>query len=166
MEQLFDFTKQKKPKFLLLLMHLEFLILLSPIKYLIKRYLKDCQSIDFFPGFIFFYGNIKAKNVHLGNSRLIDYAPITIGENSMLGWDCTIITGHHDENDFSKVIARPVTIGKNVKIYSRSIILGGVTIGDNSVIGAGSVVTNNIPANVFAGGNPAKIIKKQNLKDT
>ena len=165
MKKIFDFSKQKKPKLLLLLMHLEFLLLFNPIKFFIRKYLKNCETIDFFPGFMFFYGNIKAKNVHFGNSRLIDYATIEIGENSMLGWDCMIITGHHDENNFSNVIAQPVTIGKNVKIYSKTIILGGVTIGDNSVIGAGSIVTKDIPSNVFAGGNPAKVIKKLKLKE-
>ncbi|MDO8610502.1 MAG: DapH/DapD/GlmU-related protein [bacterium] len=54
-------------------------------------------------------------------------------------------------------------IGKNVWITTRCTILPGVTIGDNSIIAAGSVVTKDIPPNCLAGGNPAKIIKKLNF---
>ncbi|WP_304522377.1 DapH/DapD/GlmU-related protein [Bacteroides sp. GM023] len=53
----------------------------------------------------------------------------------------------------------PVTIGKNVFIGARSIVMKGVTIGDGVVIGAGSVVTKNVPANAIVAGNPAKVIK-------
>jgi maltose O-acetyltransferase len=70
-----------------------------------------------------------------------------------------VITSEHDRTNFDRVIAKPVYIGKNVWITSRCTILGGVTIGDNSVIGAGSVVTKDIPANCFAAGNPAKPVK-------
>jgi acetyltransferase-like isoleucine patch superfamily enzyme len=52
-----------------------------------------------------------------------------------------------------------VTIGKNVWVTTRCIILQGVTIGDNVIISAGSVVVSDIPSNCIAGGNPAKVIK-------
>ena len=59
----------------------------------------------------------------------------------------------------------PVLIGKRVWIGANSIILKGVTIGDNSVIGAGSVVVKDIPSNVLAAGNPAKVLKQYNLDE-
>lgn len=59
---------------------------------------------------------------------------------------------------------RPVTLGDNVWLGLRTIVCKGVTIGDNSVIGAGSVVTGDIPANVVAAGNPARVIKRLNPK--
>lgn len=58
------------------------------------------------------------------------------------------------------LIPSNVHIGKNIWVGSRSIVLQGVTIGDNSVIGAGSVVTKDVPQNTVAVGRPAKIVKK------
>jgi acetyltransferase-like isoleucine patch superfamily enzyme len=55
--------------------------------------------------------------------------------------------------------ALPISVGNNVWIGAQSIILSGVTIGDNSIIGAGSVVTRDIPANVVAAGNPCRVLK-------
>lgn len=92
---------------------------------------------------------------------------ISIGKNTMFAPDCILMdTDFHVpwpavkrklnpgfEND------KPVTIGENVWVGARSIILKGVSIGDNSVIAAGSVVTRSIPANVLAAGNPAKVVK-------
>ena len=62
-----------------------------------------------------------------------------------------------------KAISTPTIIGKNVFIGTRSIILKGSKIGDNTIIGAGSVVAGEIPCNVIAAGNPCKIIKKLDL---
>jgi maltose O-acetyltransferase len=56
----------------------------------------------------------------------------------------------------------PVFIGRNVFVGANSLILKGVTIGDNSVIGAGSVVTSSIPENVIAAGNPCRVIRALN----
>ena len=55
---------------------------------------------------------------------------------------------------------KPITLGKNVWLGGGCTILSGVTIGDNSIIGAGSVVTKDIPANVIAAGNPARVIRE------
>jgi len=70
-----------------------------------------------------------------------------------------VITAFHDIYNVKTVIAKPIFIGENVWVTSRCIILGGVTIGDNTIIDAGSVVTKNIPPNCFAAGNPCKVIK-------
>ncbi len=150
------------PKNFILMMVLfsKFLLLLSPFKFFIKFYLKDCRNIHFGPGFRFFYGKIFAENVYLNDTFIMDYAPVYIGEGSAFSFENMIITATHDPKDYQRIIAEPVMIGKNVWITSRCIILPGVTIGDNCVIGAGSVVTKDIPANSLAAGNPAKVIKK------
>ena len=98
--------------------------------------------------------------VGLGDTYIVAYAPIRIGNNVRMSLKNTIITSSHDVNDFNTVIGKPITIGKNVWITTNCTILGGVTIGDNTIIGAGSVVTKDIPSNVFAAGNPCRVIKE------
>jgi maltose O-acetyltransferase len=122
--------------------------------------LKNCKNCDFEPGFRFYYGkNIHADNVAFSNTTIMDYAPVTIAEGTAFSKDCKLITAEHDLTRRERIITKPIRIGKNVWIASNTLILSGVRIGDNSVIGAGSVVTHNIPANCLAAGNPAKIIK-------
>lgn len=104
------------------------------------------------------------ENVGLGNTEIIAYAPVTIGNGRSFSFNNMIITSTHDYEDFSTVIGKPVIIGDNVWITSNVTILLGVTIGSNVVIGAGSVVTKDIPSGVFSAGNPCKVIKQVNLK--
>lgn len=94
------------------------------------------------------------KNCHIASSTLItdtDYHPVNpaVREREVLGYKI----------DFSEVQKAPVNIGNNVWIGWGSIVLKGVTIGDNSIIAAGSVVVSDIPPNVIAAGNPAKAKK-------
>jgi len=92
---------------------------------------------------------------------------ITIGQNCLIAANCQIIdsNGHllsmKDPSNRINTIDefKEITIGNNVWIGANSIILPGVSIGDGSVIAAGSIVTKNIPANCIAGGNPAKLIQ-------
>jgi galactoside O-acetyltransferase len=118
------------------------------------------------------YGN----NVFIGdhfyanyNLSLVDDYKIIIGNNVLIGPNVTIaVTGHpvHPElRRHGEMYAFPVTIEDYVWIGSGAIICPGVTIGKNSVIGAGSVVTKDIPANVVAVGNPCKMIREINDKD-
>ena len=93
---------------------------------------------------------------------VVAYAPIRIGENTMFSYNNTILTSTHDYKDRDTIVGKSVTIGRNVWITSNVTILPGVTIGDNTIIGAGSVVTRDIPSNVFAAGNPCRIIKELN----
>ncbi len=81
---------------------------------------------------------------------------VNIGANSAIG-DCD------DHPDLYKTKPAPVSIKDNVWIGMNVIILKGVTIGENTVIGAGSIVTKDIPANVVAAGNPCKVIKQRSL---
>jgi acetyltransferase-like isoleucine patch superfamily enzyme len=154
----------KKNLFIVGLMATKFLLIIPLVKLLIKSHLKHCKNIDFIPGFFYYYGNIYAEQVDFGNAFLMDYAPIYVGEGTYFGWESTILTAHHEPTSFDTIHAQSVHIGKNVMIYSRAMILGGVSIGDNTIIGAGSVVTRNIPSNVFAAGNPARVIKKLKKK--
>lgn len=100
------------------------------------------------------------ENVSLGDTRIIAWAPIIIGNNTTLSFGNTIITSTHALDDFNVVIGKQVTIGQHCWITTNCTILAGVTVGDNTIIGAGSVVTRDIPSGVFAAGNPCKVIKK------
>lgn len=103
------------------------------------------------------------------NLSLVDDYKITIGNNVLIAPNVTIaVTGHPVHPDLRKhgeMYAFPVTIKDNVWIGSGVIICPGVTIGKNSVIGAGSVVTKDIPANSIAVGNPCKVMREINDND-
>lgn len=96
------------------------------------------------------------------------YGPVSIGESVMMGPEVVIYTSGHKHDrvevpmmDQGMEEARPVTIGNDVWIGRRVIIMPGVTIGNGVIIGAGAVVTKNIPDNVVVGGVPARIIKNR-----
>lgn len=148
-----------KNKIIQAILFLKFPLLIPGIKYIINWHLKGCKNIDFIYGFRYFYGNIYGKNLVLNDTFFLDYAPIYIGEGTKFSFENMVITSTHDRKNFNIVKAKPIHIGKNVWITTRCIILGGVKIGDNSIIGAGSVVTSDIPANCFAAGNPCKVLK-------
>ena len=97
------------------------------------------------------------------NFTVLDEAPVTIGDDCFIGPNVSIYTACHStdpvERNSRREWAEPVTIGNNVWIGGSVTILPGVTIGDNVTIGAGSVVTHDIPADVVAAGNPCKILK-------
>lgn len=98
------------------------------------------------------------------NFTVLDEAPVTIGDDCFIGPNVSIYTACHStdpvERNTRQEWAEPVTIGNNVWIGGSVTIIPGVSIGDNVTIGAGSVVTRNIPSNSIAVGNPAKVIKK------
>lgn len=98
------------------------------------------------------------------NFTVLDEAPVTIGDDCFIGPNVSIYTACHStdpvERNSRREWADPVTIGNNVWIGGSVTILPGVTVGDNTTIGAGSVVTKDIPANVVAVGNPCKVIRK------
>ena len=104
------------------------------------------------------------ENVGLAGTFILASAPVVIGNNCSFSFRNMIITSTHDLDDFSTGIAKPITIGNNVWITTNVMILPGVTIGDNTVIGAGSIVTKDIPSGVFAAGNPCVVIKQINFK--
>ncbi|PQV64100.1 maltose O-acetyltransferase [Abditibacterium utsteinense] len=110
-------------------------------------------------------------NIHLGQNFyanfgvvMLDVCEIRIGENVLLAPGVQIYTAHHpispEERLTGRELGSPVTIGNNVWIGGNAIILPGVSIGDNSIIGAGSVVTKDVPANVIAAGNPCRVLRE------
>lgn len=116
------------------------------------------------------------KTVTLGNGvyinsnlTLVDDYKITIGNGVLLAPNVTIsATGHpvhHKLRTHGEMYSFEVVIGDNVWIGSNAVICPGVTIGENSVIGAGSIVTKDIPANCMAAGNPCKVIREITDRD-
>lgn len=98
------------------------------------------------------------------NGKLMDSGKITIGNNVFIAPNVCIITEEHAMDVKQRIqgleYTHPVTIGDNVWICAGALVLPGVTIGEGSVIGAGSVVTKDIPAHCLAVGNPCKVIRK------
>jgi len=116
------------------------------------------------------------KHTHLGdnvyanfNLTLVDDTHIYIGDYVQIGHNVTIATaGHPIEPQRRKKSIQfniPVHIGDNVWIGANSVILPGVTIGENSVIGAGSIVNKDIPNDVVAVGNPCRVLRPINEHD-
>ncbi|MEZ5358264.1 MAG: acyltransferase [Candidatus Zixiibacteriota bacterium] len=85
---------------------------------------------------------------------------VTIGNNVLIAWDVNILEHDFHSPGGGDVVAQPIVIEDEVWIGVRAIILKGVTIGKGSIIGAGAVVTKDVPPYTFAGGNPAKNVKK------
>lgn len=111
------------------------------------------------------------KNIRVGKRffanfhfTVLDEALVTIGDDVFVGPNVSIYTACHSTNPTERNTrqewARPVTIGNNCWIGGSVTILPGVTIGHNTTIGAGSVVTCDIPDNVVAVGNPCKAVKR------
>lgn len=98
------------------------------------------------------------------NVVMLDTSPIHIGEGAFIAPGvCLACSGHSlvgDERVRGIGTSAPITLEKNVWIGANSTVCGGVTIGEGSVIGAGSVVIRDIPAGVVAAGNPCKVIRK------
>ena len=103
------------------------------------------------------------------NAYLMDGAEIKIGDNCFIGPNCGMYTAAHpiffEERNKGLEKALPINIGDNVWIGGDVTILPGTSIGNNSVIGAKSLVTKDIPANVVAFGNPCRVIRKISEKD-
>lgn len=122
------------------------------------------DSFRVFPPFYTDFG----KNITLGKNVFInacchfqDHGGITLGDNCQIGHNVVFATLNHylDPQKRALTFPAPIRLGKNVWIGSNATILQGVTIGDNSVVAAGAVVTKDVPANTIVGGVPAKYIR-------
>ena len=127
---------------------------------------KFAPKCEIEPNFFCDYGfNIELdENVFINfNCVFLDCAKIKVGKNVLIGPNVKIFTAGHPIDSETRIsgleFAKPVTIEENVWIGGSIIINPGVTIGKNSIIGSGSVVTKDIPQNVIAAGNPCRIIK-------
>ena len=103
------------------------------------------------------------RNVFINqNCTFYDLGGIDIADDVMIGPNVSIITSGHPlepSERRSVTIGKPIVIDRNVWIAAGATIIGGVTIGESSVVAAGSVVTKDVPANTLVGGNPARVIR-------
>ena len=123
-----------------------------------------------------FYANFGGHHCHFGkmvyaNYHLtcVDDSHIYIGDYTMIGPNVTIATAAHpilpELREKAYQYNMPVRIGRNCWLGANVVVVPGVTIGDNVVVGAGSVVTHDLPDNVIAVGNPCKIMREINEHD-
>ncbi|ASA20177.1 sugar O-acetyltransferase [Paenibacillus donghaensis] len=103
------------------------------------------------------------------NFIILDGAKVTFGDNVFIAPNCGFYTAGHpldvEQRNQGLEYAYPITVGNNVWFGANVTVLPGVTIGDNSVIGAGSVVNRDIPAGVIAAGNPCKVVRSITEED-
>jgi acetyltransferase-like isoleucine patch superfamily enzyme len=103
------------------------------------------------------------RNVFVNqNCTFYDLGGLDIADDVMIGPNVSIVTSSHPIEPSQRrasVIAKPIVIERNVWIAAGATIVGGVTIGENSVVAAGSVVTKDVPPNTLVGGNPARSIR-------
>jgi maltose O-acetyltransferase len=131
------------------------------------------QDSIIWPPFYCVYG----KNIHLGDHvflnvlcTILDGNEVHIGQHTMIGPNVQIYTSAHDLQAETRIqgweVAKPVTIEENVWIGGGAILLPGVRVGRNAVVGAGAVVSRDVPANTVVAGNPARVIReiKQHIR--
>jgi acetyltransferase-like isoleucine patch superfamily enzyme len=103
------------------------------------------------------------RNVFVNqNCTFYDLGGLDIADDVMIGPNVSIVTSGHPIEPSQRrasVIAKPIVIERNVWIAAGATIIGGVTIGENSVVAAGSAVTKDVPPNTLVGGNPAWVIR-------
>lgn len=122
------------------------------------------STFKIFPPFYTDFG----KNITIGRNVFInacchfqDHGGITLGDGCLIGHNVVFATLNHGiaPDDRASMYPAPIRLGKNVWVGSNSTILRGVTIGDNAIIAAGSVVTKDVAGNTIVGGVPAKCIR-------
>lgn len=123
------------------------------------------ETLRVFPPFYTDFG----KNITIGKNVFInacchfqDQGGITLGDGCLIGHNVVFATLNHGfaPADRASLYPTPIVLGKNVWVGSNSTLLQGIRIGDNAVIGAGSVVTKDVPANTIVGGVPARILRQ------
>ena len=144
---------------------------------ILSELIPNKEQSGFFQGPIYFDYGI---NTHIGenfyanfNLTVLDCAPVKIENNDMIGPNCSIVTPVHpllpsernmrkraDGTPYNYEYAKPIEIGNDCWLASNVTVIGGVTIGEGCVIGAGSVVTKDIPDGSLAVGNPCRVLRK------
>lgn len=130
------------------------------------------KNVLIIPAFRCQYGsNIELEdNVIVNfNCTFMDNTTIHIGHNTLIGPNCSLYTVNHaidpDERERGFCKDSPIYIGSRVWLGGNAVIMPGVSIGDDSIIGAGSVVTKDIPGGVIAVGNPCRVLRPIDTKD-
>ena len=124
------------------------------------------EGVDIRPPLRVDYGH----NITIGDGSWVNFgltaldgAPIVIGQDVLIGPNCSLYTAIHPTEPGPRRAkwesAAPITLGDNVWLGGSVVVCPGVTIGENSIIGAGAVVTRSVPANSIAVGNPARVIR-------
>ena len=133
---------------------------------IIEELFAKCENPFVNPPFYCDYGfNIEVgKNFFANyNCKIVDGGDVIFGDDVRIGPDCTFCTPNHMMDPRMRkegyMVYGPIRVGNNVWFGAGVTVLPGVTIDDDAVIGAGSVVTRDIPAGVFAAGNPCKVIR-------
>ena len=97
------------------------------------------------------------------NAVILDCAQVVIGDGTQIGPGVQLLAADHPRDAQTRrdllELARPISIGSNVWLGAAAIVLPGVSVGDDSIIGAGSVVTHDIPSGVLAFGNPCRVVR-------
>lgn len=140
---------------------------------LLQKLFGDCHPLTFIePSFYCDYGfNIHTYGLTVINYNcvILDTSPVYIGENAFIAPNVCIACSGHPINAEQRALgigtSSPITIGHDVWIGANATICGGVKIGDKSIIGAGSVVTKEIPEEVIAVGNPCRVLRKITEQD-
>jgi len=132
-----------------------------------ERFAKVGSGVWIEPPFYCDYGDFieLGERVYMNfNCTILDCHSVRIGSQTMFGPNVQVYAAYHpidaDERCRGPEYASPIAIGEKAWIGGGAIICPGVTIGDRTTIGAGSVVTKDIPANVFAAGNPCRVIRQ------
>lgn len=121
-------------------------------------------SVRMFPPFYTAFGKLTrvGKGVFINfGCTFLDQGGITLEDGVFIGPGVKVVTENHSEEPAlrHRLVAKPVTIGRNAWIGAGAMILPGVTVGENAIVAAGAVVTKNVPENVVVAGVPAKIIR-------
>lgn len=140
---------------------------------ILQRLLGKCSELTFIePTFRCDYGfNIFTHGLAVINYNcvILDTSPVHIGENAFIAPGVCIACAGHSIDPAQRAegisTSKPITLEKDVWIGANAVICGGVTIGEGSVIGAGSVVTKDIPPMVVAAGNPCRVIRSVREED-
>ena len=110
---------------------------------------------------------VRGQNVRIGknvvvmnNSLFMSAGGITIEDDVLVAANSQIISNNHDPEEHQILTCKPVVLKRNCWIGAGATILPGVTVGENAIVGAGSVVTKDVEANTVVGGIPAKLIKR------
>ena len=140
---------------------------------LLQELLGSCHPLIFIePSFRCDYGfNIHTHGLTVINYNcvILDTSPVHIGENAFIAPGVCIACSGHSKDAAQRAAgigtSAPVTIGRDVWIGANSTVCGGVSIGDGTIIGAGSVVTKDIPSGVIAAGNPCRVLRRVTEED-